>query len=233
MALLTRHNTKLLKSQKYGWKSFGLHLSPHKLSGKNLCPNASPGCISGCLHTAGQGVYQRVQDARLKKTVYFLVNRIDFLTNLKREINAKVNTAKRTGDKISVRLNLTSDVVWESLKIDGKNLMEHFPTVMFYDYTKDDDRMLRFLMRKLPKNYHLTFSRSEKNDTACDIVSGCGGNVAIVFDKKLPRTYKGKRVISGDDHDLRFLDKKNVIVGLLAKGKAKKDTSGFVIKTRI
>ena len=38
----------------------------------------------------------------------------------------------------------------------------------------------------------------------------------------------GRKVIDGDKHDLRFLDEKNVIVGLIAKGEAKKDISGFV-----
>jgi hypothetical protein len=44
----------------------------------------------------------------------------------------------------------------------------------------------------------------------------------------MPETYMGRTVFNGEDSDLRFLDPKNVVVGLYAKGKAKKDTSGFV-----
>ena len=55
-----------------------------------------------------------------------------------------------------------------------------------------------------------------------------GYNVAIVFNE-LPATYNGYKVIDGTDTDLRFLDEKGVIVGLVAKGKAKKDLSGFTV----
>jgi hypothetical protein len=160
----------------------------------------------------------------------FNENREEFLKQLYREINTKVNTAKKTGDKVSFRLNLTSDVPWESVKIDGKNFMEHFPTVQFYDYTPNLKRMMNFIMGKFPKNYHLTFSRKEDNQSACEIVLGCGGNLAVVFDKKLPKTWLGKRVIDATKNDLRFIDPKNTIAGLIALGLGRKDTSGFVVK---
>jgi hypothetical protein len=61
-------------------------------------------------------------------------------------------------------------------------------------------------------------------------------NVAVVFNTKkgkpLPKTYYGIKVVEGDDTDLRFLDSKRVIVGLRAKGNAKKDRSGFVVEVR-
>jgi hypothetical protein len=50
----------------------------------------------------------------------------------------------------------------------------------------------------------------------------------VVF-KKLPKKYLGRKVIDGDETDLRFLDPKNSIVGLIAKGKARHDQSGFVV----
>lgn len=229
--LLTKGNPKLDKNEKYGWKSYGLHLSPHLSSGKNVCPNASPGCVVACLSYSGMGAYPRVQQARIKKTRFFHENREAFLRQLYKEINGKVKTAAKTGDKVSFRLNLTSDVAWETVKLDGKTFMEHFPTVQFYDYTKNLKRMLNSLMGKFPKNYHLTFSKSESNDAACEIVLGNGGSIAAVFAKQLPKKYKGKEVISGVDHDLRFLDPKNCVVGLVALGKGRKDTSGFVIST--
>jgi hypothetical protein len=88
--------------------------------------------------------------------------------------------------------------------------------------------MIQFLRGELPANYHLTFSRKENNDAHCDLILSMGGNVAVVFND-MPETYKGYKVINGDENDLRFLDEKNVIVGLKAKGKGKKDTSGFVV----
>lgn len=230
MRLLTRYNPKIAKNEKYGWKSFGLHLAPHKLGGKNICCNASAGCIKACLNTAGQGVYNRVQQSRITKTRMFHENREEFLRNLYREINAKVNTAAKTGTKVSFRLNLTSDVAWETVKLDGKNFMEHFPTVQFYDYTKNLKRVLDSVTGKFPKNYHLTFSRSESNEDACMIAMGCGANVAVVFNKKLPKTWMGRKVIDATKHDLRFLDPKKTIAGLIALGKARKDDSGFVVK---
>jgi hypothetical protein len=232
MKLLTRGNPKLDKNEKYGWKSYGLHLSPHLSSGKNVCPNASPGCVVACLSYSGMGVYPRVQQARIKKTRFFHENREAFLRQLYKEINAKVKTAAKKGEKVSFRLNLTSDVAWEAIKFDGKNFMEHFPTVQFYDYTPNLKRVMNFLMGKFPKNYHLTFSRKEDNDDRVDIVLGNGGNVAVVFDKKLPKTYKGKRVLDATKHDLRFIDPKNTIAGLVALGRGRKDSSGFVVKTK-
>lgn len=233
MSLLTKSNPKLDKSLKVtGWRGFGLHLAPHKLSGKNLCASASQGCIASCLNTAGKGIYNRVQESRIKKTKMFNENREQFLETLYKEIQAKVKTAEKNNQKISFRLNLTSDVAWETVKYQGKTFMEHFPNVQFMDYTKHTKRMLNNILGLHPKNYHLTFSRSEKNQESCDIVLGCGGNVAVVFKGRLPKTYRGKKVIDGTTHDARFLDPKKCVVGLVALGKARKDKSGFVVNPK-
>ena len=229
--LLTKSNVKIQKGEKFGYRTFGIHFAPASLSGKNVCPSSSAGCRSSCLNVSGQGYYQRVQDARIKKTKFFLVRREEFLSQLKSDIETAIRRAKKNNMVPCFRLNLTSDLAWESIKVsDGKTFMELFPTVQFYDYCKSPKRMLNFINKKFPKNYHLTFSRSEANEVHCDIISGCGGNVAVVFRGKLPKTYKGKRVISGDESDLRFLDPKGVIVGLVEKGVAKKDKSGFVVE---
>jgi hypothetical protein len=124
-----------------------------------------------------------------------------------------------------VRLNGTSDLPWHNIG----DIMQSFPEIQFYDYTPNANRMIQFLKGELPSNYHLTFSRKENNEALCDLILSMGGNVAMVFDK-VPKKFKGYKVIDGDESDLRFLDEKNVIVGLKAKGKGKKDTSGFVIK---
>jgi len=232
MRLLTRSNPKLDKSIKYGYHSFGVHLAPGQIAGINVCPNASKGCLNSCLSTAGFGRYNRVQQARIKKTKLFHAGKETFLRQLKKEINAKVNTSKKKGHKVSFRLNLTSDIAWENQLIDGKNLMDHFPEVQFLDYTKSLKRMINHCTGNFPKNYHLTFSRSESNDNACKIVMGMKGNIAVVFDKKLPKSYHKSKVVDGVKNDLTFLHKKGSILGLIALGKARKDKSGFVIKTR-
>jgi hypothetical protein len=121
-------------------------------------------------------------------------------------------------------INGTSDIPFENLSIFGKTLFEHFPKVQFYDYGKSAKRVLE---NKI-KNYHLTFSLSESNIKIAKVVAAAGKNVAVVFHKK-PKTFWGKKVLDGDISDLRFLDKKGVIVGLSAKGRAKKDKTGFVI----
>jgi hypothetical protein len=220
MKLLSDSNTKIKKGEKLGWKTFGLSLAPHTISGKNLCPHASEGCALACLNTAGMGVFSNVQKARLEKTKYLLENRAEFLAQLKKEIANK----KKRIQNLAIRLNVLSDLPWHNL-ID----METTPEVSYYDYTPNPSRMIQYLKGELPKNYHLTFSRKENNQAQCELILSMGGNVAVVFDE-LPKTYLGKEVVNGDDTDLRFLDKKGVVVGLKAKGKGKQDESGFVVR---
>jgi hypothetical protein len=121
-------------------------------------------------------------------------------------------------------LNTTSDISWE---IHG--IFELFPAIQFYDYTKIKKRVIKYLTNQYPKNYHLTFSLNETNYNDSMEILKMGGNVAVVFRKDLPTTYKGYQVVNGDVSDLRFLDPNNSIVGLKAKGKAKTDMSGFVL----
>jgi len=226
MKLLSANNTKIKKGEKLGWKTLGLSLAPANLSGKQLCPHRSQGCELACLNTAGMGAFSNVQEARIKKSKFLIEQRDTFLSLLNRELTNAEKTAKRKNGKLAVRLNVLSDLPWQNL-VD----MEKFSGVEFYDYTPNPKRMIQFLRGELPKNYHLTFSRKENNQAMVELIVSMGGNVAVVFDK-LPKTYLGKPVIDGDETDLRFLDPKGVIVGLKAKGKAKRDNSGFVVKTK-
>ena len=226
MKLLSPNNTKIKKGEKLGWLTLGLSLLPYKLSGKNFCSHASKGCAAACLNTSGMGVFSNVQEARLKKSRYFIEQKDAFLAQLKKEISLAIKNAKKKNMKLAVRLNVLSDLPWENL-ID----MKSYPEVMFYDYTPNPQRMIAHLQGKLPENYHLTFSRKEDNQSIVGLIASMKGNVAAVFAGKLPETYLGKPVVNGDDTDLRFLDPQGVIVGLVAKGKGKKDNSGFVIAT--
>lgn len=224
MKLLSSNNTKIKKGEKLGWKTLGLSLAPASLSGKQFCPHRSKGCELACLNTAGMGAFSNVQAARIKKSKFLIEQRDTFLSQLKKELSSIQKRAEKQGAKIAVRLNVLSDLPWHNL-ID----MTEFPNVSFYDYTPNPKRMIQFLRGELPQNYHLTFSRKENNQAVVELIANMGGNVAVVFNQ-LPETYLGKRVVDGDETDLRFLDPKNVIIGLKAKGKAKKDSSGFVVQ---
>lgn len=232
MKLLTVANTKIVKGEELGYKTYGIHFAPHKLSGKNVCAGASFGCVAACLNEAGHGKRFNVKQSRIKKTNYFFHARKKFLEQLVKEITSAIKSAKKKNLIPCFRLNLTSDVAWETILVkDGKNIMQLFPDVQFYDYTKNIARMMRFSLKdtSFPKNYHLTFSRSEVNEDACKIVLGNGGNVAVVFRSRLPKTWNGKKVIDATKHDVRFLDPKTCIAGLIDLGPAKKDASGFVV----
>lgn len=131
-----------------------------------------------------------------------------------------------------VRLNGTSDLPWHRMPFRVENrtyacVMDAFPSVRFYDYTKDPRRM----RETLPRNYDLTFSRSESNDSDVARVLADGKRVAVVFRGGLPRAWRGFPVVVGDETDLRFLDAGGVFVGLTAKGRAKRDATGFVVDT--
>jgi hypothetical protein len=185
---------------------------------------ASAGCAAACLNTAGRGRFTATQEARIRKTRWFFENRETFMGQLVYDIQAAIRKAGREGFTPVFRLNGTSDIRWETVPVGGfKNIMEMFPTVQFYDYTKLQNR------RDIPSNYHLTFSRSEENYSNVDHMMKQGYNVAIVFDS-LPAIYNGYKVIDGTETDLRFLDEPGVIVGLVAKGKAKQDRSGFTVQ---
>lgn len=223
MKLITVNNRKTVKGEKMGWLTGILHLAPYNLSGRNVCPFASAGCAKACLNTAGFGRYKNVQDARIDRTRLYFTQRAGFMAMLTLEIQALVRKGEREGMKVAIRLNGTSD-----LSVELWGIMEQFPKVQFYDYVKVPARMIAYLKGQSPVNYHLTFSRSETNEATAQLIASMGGNVAVVF-KTLPDRYLGKRVISGDDTDLRFLDPRGVVVGLTAKGRAKWDKSGFVV----
>lgn len=208
-----------------------LHLAPSTLSGiVNTCPFASEGCKAACLNTAGRGRFDSIQQARINKTVRLVKDRENFLNDLYKDHVSLSKKAAKNGKKAVSRLNGTSDLQWEHIKIkDNKNIFELFPDIQFYDYTKNIKRV-KALAAKPITNYNLTFSASESNWDSCLEALALGTNVAVVFDV-IPEMYQNITVINGDDHDLRFLDRQGgVIVGLKAKGKAKHDQSGFVKK---
>ena len=229
--ILTVANYKTLKGRSVGFETFGIHLAPANLSGYEVCRYRSRGCTASCLNTAGMGAFSTVQESRKEKTKRLFEQQELFMSQLiDVEIPNAIKRCLKKGLTPAFRLNLTSDVEWEKIQYLGRNVFEHFPNVMFYDYTKNIDR----LALNIP-NYHLTFSRAETKWSQVNsfVALSHGFNSAFVFNVKkgqpLPEKHEGFPVIDGDAHDLRFLDPKGVIVGLRAKGQAKKDQTGFVV----
>lgn len=231
-------NPKLYKSLKRGIYSAPLHLAPASISGFNVCAQASPGCIAACLNTAGNPLYREAKaKARHARTLAYFKARKAFVALVAFEIESHIIKAGKRDLIPAIRLNATSDIPWERvpLEVNGKpvkNIFQVFPEVAFYDYTKVTKRALQWAAGLMPENYHITFSKSESNDSDVERVLAAGGNVAVVFDK-LPESYLGKPVIDGDEYDFRPLDEKGVVVGLKAKGEAKSDESGFVVKNSV
>ena len=225
-------NAKTIKGQSKGFLTGILYLAPVKESGAiNVCPHASQGCAASCLFTAGRGAFDNVRNARIAKTLAFVSDRAGFMATLAGDVAKLARKAEKAGMTPCVRLNGTSDLPWENISCgDSRNIMERFPSIQFYDYTKNPNRITAYLEGKMPANYHLTFSRSEDNGKVALSILKSGGNVAMVFSSaNLPPQYEGAIVVNGDETDLRFLDPRGAVVGLKAKGKARKDESGFVI----
>ena len=229
--LLSTANPKIQKGTERGYLSFILHLSPYDVAGVgNVCPKATAGCIAACLNTAGRGGMftaeqgtNTIQEARKRKTRLFFADRAEFMNQLASDIRKAIKFAERKGLTPVFRLNGTSDLSWEKYEVPGteKNIFELFPTVQFYDYTKVLGRKVAGIA-----NYHLTFSRAESNDADVARALKEGLNVAAVYDAIPEGMY------SADETDLRFLDPKVGMIGLKAKGRARKDYSGFVIRLK-
>lgn len=228
-------DAKTVKGEKLGILTGVLYLAPSDVSGFQVCPKASEGCKAACLYSAGRGKFTNVQESRIRKTLEFFNNRDAFMAQLFKDIKALERKAAKNGLTPAVRLNGTSDIPWEKIKVtdtDGithRNLMVAFPHIQFYDYTKIPGRKAAIAL----DNYHLTLSLAEDNDQDAFTAIEEGYNVAVVLDLKRtepkPETWNGYPVIDGDESDVRFLDPKGGhVVALHAKGDARKDTTGFV-----
>lgn len=223
-------NAKTVKGDGSEYVTAIMYLTPYKSLGINTCPMAEQAkCIEGCLNTAGRGAFNSVQAGRARKTQWYASDREGFMSQLFKDIQGFVKFCSKLGVVPCVRLNGTSDIRWELIKVNGfASIFEAFPMVQFYDYTKIANRKIKVT------NYHLTWSYSGASEAYAKqhaIAKVNGLNIAVVWRKAvdIPTEYLGLPVVDGDKDDLRFLDPKGVVVALYAKGKAKKDTSGFVV----
>jgi hypothetical protein len=222
-------NAKLAKNF---LESYILYLNPFNQNslGKNLCPKASIECTKLCLYTSGRGVMAPVQAGRTRRTEFYLQDRNGFLNMLMNELTRLDKKAKRQNSKIAVRLNGTSDLDFIAILKNRFNVdvLEAFTSLEFYDYTK----ILGKVKKYAGTRYKLTFSRSEDNEADC-IEALKYGPISVVFDesKPFPETYLGAPVINGDEaDDIMLTLEAGKILGLKAKGKAKKSASKFVVK---
>jgi hypothetical protein len=228
-------NAKTIKGDGSEYLTGIVYMTPWKVmvDGKtfNSCSMAEQaGCINACLNTAGRGAMNCVQAARERKAKWFYRDRDGFMLQLMQDV-AKFQTYCNNRDiQPVIRLNGTTDIRWELIKVDGLTIFELFPRVQFYDYTKIANRNTDHIA-----NYHLTWSYSNASPKYAAMMQTAldrGMNVATVFRKAFDyaNTWAGLPVINGDADDLRILDPKGGhIVALYAKGKAKRDTSGFVV----
>ena len=236
---LVTQNSKLDKGNKYDFLNLGIQFAPSFISGFNVCSNASVECGMKCINFTGLGSkhmlnknnIHMVLKARLIRTIIYFEYKEQFKKRVIKEINLYRNKVKKLNDnnvndkeiKICIRLNVFSDIKWEKT---FKEIFNTFNDLQFYDYTKILNRNIKHL-----NNYHLTISRNEINK---DVIKDIPNNKAYVFNikrnDKMIEYYEDKKVIDGDLHDLRFLDNKNVIVGLRYKGNDKDlNNNKFVI----
>jgi hypothetical protein len=247
MKLLSVGNPKTLKGMKQGFNTYIMHLAPADVSGYQTCPKATVGCKAACLNTSGRGgmfkkgeTTNTIQKARIRKTKMFFENRQEFMADLVKDIELAIKQSIKKDLVPVIRLNGTSDLSFEKYEVirNGvlyRNIFDAFSDIQFYDYTKILGRKVNDI-----QNYSLTFSAADGNDNDVAKAINQGYNIAMVFALKKTEPMPEMQIVSytggskvlpvfnGDESDLRFLDPKGVIVGLYAKGKAKKDTSGFV-----
>ena len=235
-------NTKFSKSAEHEYMIVGLSLAQASLSGFNVCPSSSAACRLHCVGKQGMaGAFPSVLRSRIKKTQRFLGDLQAGYELIERDLDKALKIADKTGRRVACRLNVFSDLPHEQMR---RGLFEKFARVQFFDYTKIRARYSAWLAGELPKNYHLTFSRSENNETDCIRFLISGGSVAIPFHvtpqqsfnalqlSELPTRWKGFPVVSGDENDLRFLDRPNSVIALTAKGTLRYDNTDFVAQPK-
>jgi hypothetical protein len=233
-------NAKTVKNSEETWI---MYISPYDLNsyGKTVCSDSTEGCATGCLgpHSGRALLFQMITQARIRKTDLYFADRQAFCDILKKDMIRLSNRAEKKRIKIQVRLNGTSDLDFIAILKNRTGLdVRTLPGLSFYDYTKQIGKFKKYH----GSDYKLTFSRSEKNTLEC-IEAIKYGPVAVVFDTKknqdLPGTFSFDGinhfpVIDGDKADDLMVNLgSGFILGLRAKGKAKEDKTGFVVRVPV
>jgi len=231
------NSSKLMKNGKVSNQlTYGLYLAPARVSGYNTCSHSTPECRMGCLNTSGRAGIEAncnrtpIANARIKKTKLFFEYTAFFMEWLIADIRANQLKAIKSDMGFSARLNCTSDIDWQNVFVEGKNIFSIFPDVQFYDYTKNANKF-----NNLPANYHLTYSYTGRNWELCEALLQRGHNVAMVFDVKsendLPKYVGQYQVVNGDLTDYRIDDAKGIIVGLKWKRIANRENEKKILNS--
>lgn len=231
-------SAKMEYSRNAGTLTYCLYLAPANMSGYEVCP-CSEFCRKFCLNGSGRNKadilirgaeLSHINKSRIKKTRLFFENKDTFMQLMIAEIKRTRNYAKKNGYDFSVRINGTSDISPEDFVFEGKNILQIFPDIQFYDYTKVYSRI--DLLEKYP-NYDLTYSYNGHNWGCCEKFLRSGGKVAVVFENQdmLPMRFKGYPVWDANGYDMRYIDPKAHIMGLhFHRTAANYDRKGHYIK---
>ena len=208
---------KLRLSEENGVLTYGLYLAPANMSGYEVCP-CSKFCREFCLNGSGHNKVEllsgkgRIQRARILKTRLFFENRDLFMSLLIHEITKWKSYASEKNLGFAIRLNCTSDISPEDFVYNGQNILQIFPEIQFYDYTKVYSRIR--LLGKYP-NYDLTYSYNGHNENLSRKFLEKGGKVAVVFaTNEMPEKFWGFPVTNGNLYDMRYLDPSGNVIFL-------------------
>lgn len=202
-AILDVGNAKTWKGTKFDYLTGVLYLAPANRAdpARTVCPWAKR-CIRPCLTESGFGSQVSVKDARIRKTLFFLNRRKEFVALLHEAIKGLVDTAAANGLRPALRLNGTSDIAWES--IEGGILAKDFgDRLIRYEYSKGPNRVSDWLhgtpssnpdwpyarsngagaFRDV-RNYALVFSLGGKHDDQIPALLKRGANVAAAWKSK-------------------------------------------------
>lgn len=216
----TRQSAKMRYSYNAEVETYCLYLAPYDMSGHNVCPggqHCAPYCLNGSGRNKGDILMRgagesNINKSRIKKTRLFYDDRETFVRLMMYEIEHARAHAEKNGLGFAVRLNGTSDLSPMAFKLGGKNILEIYPDIQFYDYTKVYNRIE--LMGEY-SNYDVTFSFDGYNWDACDKFLANGGKVAVVFEStELPVAYRGFPVHDANGYDMRYMDPDSHIMGL-------------------
>ena len=204
-------SAKLRHSLYHKVSTYGIYLASADLSGFNVCPN-SEYCKDNCLNGSGHNRLDRlskkdsIDRSRTIKTRLLFANKEVFMRIMIHEIEKERKKAENNGTFFSIRLNCTSDINPIAFTLNGKNILEIFPDIQFYDYTKV---LNRIALAKKYSNYDITWSidGSEKNrEIGLELLKN-GGRVAVVYgENDMPKTWYGYECCNGDETDYRPSD---------------------------
>lgn len=210
-----------------GWLPLGVNACAFAGMCKNLCINTTGRGHIPMLSYAKSAFKNNVEHGRFRRSHAFYTDRAAFIATLFKDMRRLVKNATKEGMIPALRLNGTSDIDWSR---DYPEVVGYAVGlgITLYDYTK---RPVTFDAES-PVHHTYSVDVSPARVRRAVAYLQAGGNAAVVFatpkGQALPATWNGFPVVDGDLTDARFLDPRGVVVGLHAKGKAKRDRTGFV-----